>query len=295
LVVTGDFFQLPPVTKGKDPFFAFESEEWKKCIEHTVNLTQVFRQKDTSESTTPLTPYNQLSIQGFVDVLNDLRRGTLSPAAINTFKSLTRPILTIDEILPTELFPLRNEVEKANASRLKALPSHTHTFISRDSGSASPERRATVLSNMVAQARLYLKTNAQVMLIKNMDETLVNGSIGRILGFFAASEVIGGGEVSKGGSGVIRNVQVGVDGRTPLRRKEGKENEAPGEVKKVIKDDAGEKFPLVEFRIPQGKEIVLMGRDEFRVEDNEGKVIARRVQVRSSLFRPLLSITFTPA
>ena len=48
LVVTGDFFQLPPVTKsGEEPFFAFESEAWKKCIDHTVTLTQVYRQKDT--------------------------------------------------------------------------------------------------------------------------------------------------------------------------------------------------------------------------------------------------------
>jgi ATP-dependent DNA helicase PIF1 len=49
LVVTGDFFQLPPVTKGgKQPFFAFECDAWKACIEHTVTLTQVFRQKDDS-------------------------------------------------------------------------------------------------------------------------------------------------------------------------------------------------------------------------------------------------------
>ena len=48
LIITGDFFQLPPVTKsGVEPFFAFESEAWKKCIDHTVTLTQVYRQKDT--------------------------------------------------------------------------------------------------------------------------------------------------------------------------------------------------------------------------------------------------------
>ena len=51
LVITGDFFQLPPVTKGgAEPFFAFESVEWKKCVEHTVTLTHVFRQKDHSSS-----------------------------------------------------------------------------------------------------------------------------------------------------------------------------------------------------------------------------------------------------
>jgi len=49
LVVTGDFFQLPPVTEGgKQPFFAFECDAWKTCIEHTVSLTRVFRQKDNS-------------------------------------------------------------------------------------------------------------------------------------------------------------------------------------------------------------------------------------------------------
>lgn len=47
LVVTGDFFQLPPVTKnGKEPFFAFECEAWQRCIDHTVTLTQVYLQKD---------------------------------------------------------------------------------------------------------------------------------------------------------------------------------------------------------------------------------------------------------
>lgn len=51
LVVTGDFFQLPPVTKDrKEPFFAFNSEAWAKCIKNTVTLAQVFRQKDNRAS-----------------------------------------------------------------------------------------------------------------------------------------------------------------------------------------------------------------------------------------------------
>jgi hypothetical protein len=54
LVITGDFFQLPPVTKGgKQPFFAFECDAWKACIEHTVTLTQVFRQKDDGTCSHP--------------------------------------------------------------------------------------------------------------------------------------------------------------------------------------------------------------------------------------------------
>jgi len=47
LVITGDFFQLPPVPEGgKVARFAFEAEKWNTCINHTIGLTHVFRQKD---------------------------------------------------------------------------------------------------------------------------------------------------------------------------------------------------------------------------------------------------------
>jgi hypothetical protein len=45
-VVCGDFFQLPPVTRGGEPTFAFEGQMWGDCVERTFNLTRVFRQKD---------------------------------------------------------------------------------------------------------------------------------------------------------------------------------------------------------------------------------------------------------
>ena len=47
LVITGDFFQLPPVPDyGKISKFAFDAATWNTSIEHTIGLTQVFRQKD---------------------------------------------------------------------------------------------------------------------------------------------------------------------------------------------------------------------------------------------------------
>lgn len=50
VIVTGDFFQLPPVTKGGSVKFAFEAELWSQTIKKTFNLTQVFRQKDPGAS-----------------------------------------------------------------------------------------------------------------------------------------------------------------------------------------------------------------------------------------------------
>ena len=51
LVITGDFFQLPPVPDyGKISKFSFDAATWNTSIEHTIGLTQVFRQKDPGKS-----------------------------------------------------------------------------------------------------------------------------------------------------------------------------------------------------------------------------------------------------
>jgi ATP-dependent DNA helicase PIF1 len=47
LVITGDFFQLPPVPdKGKIAQFAFDASTWTTAVEYTIGLHHVFRQKD---------------------------------------------------------------------------------------------------------------------------------------------------------------------------------------------------------------------------------------------------------
>jgi ATP-dependent DNA helicase PIF1 len=49
LVITGDFFQLPPVPDGQgqqNVKFAFEAATWATSVDHTIGLTEVFRQKD---------------------------------------------------------------------------------------------------------------------------------------------------------------------------------------------------------------------------------------------------------
>ncbi|KAG9804823.1 hypothetical protein KCU77_g22577, partial [Aureobasidium melanogenum] len=47
LVITGDFFQLPPVPdSGKVAKFAFDAATWSTSIEYTIGLHHVFRQKD---------------------------------------------------------------------------------------------------------------------------------------------------------------------------------------------------------------------------------------------------------
>ncbi|KAH0833835.1 hypothetical protein J3R83DRAFT_10999, partial [Lanmaoa asiatica] len=125
LVVTGDFFQLPPVCKG-EVFFAFESDAWRSCIEHTITLSKVFRQKDNSKYSPFVSACLGLrACSDFVSLLNEMRHGMISVDACTTFRSLSRPLPppppSMPNILPTELFPMRHEVSNANSTRLKAL------------------------------------------------------------------------------------------------------------------------------------------------------------------------------
>ncbi|KAG4300737.1 hypothetical protein PCK1_003166 [Pneumocystis canis] len=169
VIVTGDFFQLPPVSdQGRAAKFAFEAKKWKDVISHTITLTHVFRQKD----------------QDFVEMLNELRLGHLSHNSIKKFCSLDRELEFDDGLEPTELFPTRSEVDKANATRMRSLSGVMRTFEALDSGTVVDKtQRDKLLSNCMAPARIDLKEGAQVMLIKNFDDQLVNGSLGKVIGF----------------------------------------------------------------------------------------------------------------
>jgi ATP-dependent DNA helicase PIF1 len=194
---------------------------------------------------------------------------------------------------------MRHEVERANSTRLAALQTPPVSYDARDSGYAAPEKRKAVLAGMMVPERLVLKKGAQVMLVKNVDDQrgLVNGAVGRVLGFFAAPR--GKSE------GVVRNVKLSEDGKSLVFAGDGKENvkvtsaaststrttttttKMEGEKLKSTPD--AELFPLVEFPTPMGRETALVTRDEFRVEDNEGNVLARRVQASIFFPSPLLS------
>lgn len=67
---------------------------------------------------------------------------------------------------------------------MRALQGKSYPFRAEDSGTVTdPGQRAKLLSNMMAPELLTLKKGAQVMLIKNIDDTLVNGSLGKVRNF----------------------------------------------------------------------------------------------------------------
>ncbi|KAL2164297.1 hypothetical protein VTH06DRAFT_3513 [Thermothelomyces fergusii] len=170
LVTTGDFFQLPPVPdigKQREVKFAFDAATWNMSIDHTILLTEVFRQRDPE----------------FAAMLNEMRLGKISDETVRSFQELSRPLTFNDGLEVTELFPTRNEVESSNQRRLKALSGKPHRYDAVDTGDV--KIRDKLLANMMAPPTLELKKGAQVMLIKNMDDTLVNGSLGTVVKFMS--------------------------------------------------------------------------------------------------------------
>lgn len=239
VVITGDFFQLPPVNPGGSVTFAFDAQSWHKVVQHKVNLTQVFRQKDES----------------FVSMLNEMRFGRLSQKTIEAFRKLERTPKYDDDIVPTELFPMRNEVDRANMGRLSALQSESQSYQAQDGGTLMGEARERVLQNSIALPVLHLKKGAQVMLIKNVDESLVNGSVGKVVEFMDDTEY---------------DKAIG--------------NQEMAEMQKEERDKAvrvsTRKWPLVRFHLPNGGTRDYLARPEtWKTELPDGEVQASRTQV----------------
>ncbi|KLO10923.1 hypothetical protein SCHPADRAFT_808206, partial [Schizopora paradoxa] len=174
IVITGDFLQLPPVSSNAESSnFAFDAEFWNETIQHTFNLTEVFRQSEDE----------------FIDILAEMRLGQLSPDSVNKLKSLSRAICYDDGIEATELYSHRADVDRANNMRMMKLTTESRSFEATDSGSISDSRqRERMLSHFLAPRTLIVKIDAQVMLIKNIDEHLVNGLVGHVVGFTGRSQ-----------------------------------------------------------------------------------------------------------
>lgn len=258
LVITGDFFQLPPVPDGHgaSSTFAFDAKSWSAAIQHTIGLHHVFRQKD------PV----------FAGMLNEMREGRLTKASIDTFRSLSRTPESNDHLslTLTELFPTRSEVERANLTRMNQLKGNEVRYIAKDGGTLSDEKqRSRILENYLAPKELVLKKGSQVMLIKNMDETLVNGSLGKVTGF-------------------MNELQFGSYMSDPDARDEPVYQHEPVNAEQarmratyeLLMGSTSEIWPVVRFAIADGTtRDLLCTREVWKTELPNGEIQASRAQV----------------
>ncbi|KAK5989155.1 ATP-dependent DNA helicase PIF1 [Cladobotryum mycophilum] len=251
LILTGDFFQLPPVPDGaqkRDVKFAFESATWGTSIDHTIGLTQVFRQRDPE----------------FARMLNEMRLGQISQATVEAFRALARPLQFDDGVESAELFPTRAQVDGSNERKLRELPGKSYRFDSLDTG--DQVIRDKLLSNMMAPKSLELKVNSQVMLIKNLDESLVNGTLGKVVAF-SDEKTFDMNSPDSFDSDMP-------DAMAKARKKLGAFGHDGDSSSSV------QKFPVVQFIATDGvSRVILCQPEEWKVELPNGEVQAKRTQL----------------
>ena len=206
-------------------------------------------------------------------MLNEMRLGRISAQTVQAFKKLARPLTFDDGVEMTELFPTRTEVDSSNQKRLDALPGATHPFEATDTGVVDPLFREKLLANMMVPKHLDLKTGAQVMLIKNIDDTLVNGTIGKILDFRTEDEFESMNKKGEDSGGEAER-DWGTDSKFKKRMSAFRNEMASGPSTKGIK------YPVVRFHTFDGntRDVFVLPED-WKVELPNGDVQASRKQI----------------
>ncbi|CAD1471384.1 unnamed protein product, partial [Heterotrigona itama] len=150
LILCGDFFQLPPVSKENKAKFCFQSNAWKNCIHFNFELQTVHRQKDPE----------------FIKILNNIRIGRVTDEIAEKLKSTAKQKIESNGILATRLCSHVNEAEEINQFQLNELKSELKTYTAQDSDQSMT---ATLNQQLAVPDKLVLKVGAQVMLLKNIN------------------------------------------------------------------------------------------------------------------------------
>lgn len=167
LVVSGDFFQLPPVLKKKKKGakeFAFEADCWNTSFNLQIELTKVFRQSEAD----------------LVKLLQGIRRGESDPEDLQLLKQ--RCFSSEVDPSAVQLFPMNEDVNRVNKKHLLSLGEQIFVYSALDSGEESSKKQ---LRSGIAPDQLELCKGARVMLCKNINPwlKLVNGATGTIIDF----------------------------------------------------------------------------------------------------------------
>ena len=192
IVLSGDFYQLPPIGENSDPestAFCFESDNWNKCIPTIIELTTLYRQSDAL----------------YKKILNQIRVGKITPSTIEALsKRINLPIT--EDIVPTILYPTRNQADVVNNKEYKTLSSDVERVFELsviDEVASLKDTQKSVRKNccieyvesevnnltasVLVDKALRLKIGTRVMCIANIDQDcdlpIVNGSQGIIVAF----------------------------------------------------------------------------------------------------------------
>lgn len=172
VVLCGDFFQLPPVSKDEDAQFIFKSKAWKNMDLKICYLNKQHRQTDDQ----------------FTQILNDIRENRVTRATQSAIMTRYEKEVAMN-IRPTRLYTHNVDVDLINNRELGKIGGKTNVYTMNFDG---PEILVSTLKkNCLAPERLMLKKGAIVMFVKNnFSKGYVNGTLGRVCDFYEDFPVI---------------------------------------------------------------------------------------------------------
>ncbi len=165
IIVVGDFFQLPPVTRQGDMMrYAFESRAWEDAQFLTCYLSEQHRQED----------------ELFLGLLSSIRRNEIDEDHFTLLKEQTD--IGYEGIEPTRLYTHNTDVDNVNASKLAELSGRKASYAMQGMGNKTLVEG--LKKNCLSPQALELKVDAMVMCTKNNFEAgYVNGTLGRVVDF----------------------------------------------------------------------------------------------------------------
>ena len=165
VVISGDFFQLPPVSKTpKDKRFAWQADTWRALELQTCYLEEKFRQDDSR----------------LIQILDNIRAGSISDASESLLESRHEAKLSTDT--PTRLYTHNVDVDRINQQELEKLDTPAKHFVCDHKGSEKNIEK--IFKSSLVLEELVLKKGAVVICIKNnAEEGYVNGTTGVVQGF----------------------------------------------------------------------------------------------------------------
>jgi ATP-dependent DNA helicase PIF1 len=172
VVVVGDFFQLPPVTRNGDMMrYAFESRAWDAAKPLVCYLTEQHRQED----------------ELLLGLLGSIRRNQIEEDHYTLLQEQTS--IAFEHVEPTRLYTHNADVDAVNSAKLAELPAPVRTF--KMTGTGRKPLIEGLMKNCLSPEFLYLKEEALVMCTKNnFEEGYVNGTLARVVRFEEGYPVI---------------------------------------------------------------------------------------------------------
>lgn len=172
IIMSGDFFQLPPINRGESRAggFVVHSRAWQELDPTICYLQEQHRQDD----------------EALLEILNALRAGDIRRH--HAEKLLERvEIAPPDGTTLTELHTVNIDVDRINEQKLDELPGDELFYTQATTGAANYVEN--LQRSVLAPEVLRLKKGALVMAVKNAtDRKYANGSIGEVVDFEPGTE-----------------------------------------------------------------------------------------------------------